>query len=66
MKEGFDSLAKQTQEAALKAQSSVPKMPTVPPMPKLPTVPTTIGGFHRRSRRKAWRTKTTRRKLEKL
>ena len=78
MKEGFDSLAKQTQEAALKAQSSVPKMPTVPPMPKLPTVPpipklptvptvpTTIGGFHRRSRRKAWRIKTTRRKLETL
>ena len=72
MKEGFDSLAKQTQEAALKAQSSVPKMPTVPPMPKLPTVPpmptvpTTIGGFHRRSRRKTWRTKTTRRKLETL
>jgi len=79
MKEGFDSLAKQTQEAASKAQSSIPTMPTMPTMPavpklptmptvpKLPTMPTTTGGFHRRTRRKAWRTKTlTRRKLEKL
>ena len=60
MKEGFDTLAKQTQEAASKAQSSVPTMPTVP------TLPTTTAGFHRRSRRKTWRTRTTRRKLEKL
>jgi len=61
MKEGFETLAKQTQEAALNA------VPTVPPIPKLPTVPTTTGGFHRGTRRKAWRTKTlTRRKLEKL
>ena len=59
MKEGFDTLAKQTQEAASNAKNAVPTVP------KLPTVPT-IGGFHRRSRRKAWRTKTTRRKLEKL
>ena len=57
MKEGFDTLAKQTQEAASNAKNAVP---TVPPMP------TTTGGFHRRSRRKTWRTKTTRRKLEKL
>jgi hypothetical protein len=34
MKEGFDTLAKQTQEAASKAQSSVPTMPTVPKLPK--------------------------------
>jgi hypothetical protein len=85
MKEGFDSLAKQTQEAASKAQSSIPTMPTVPKLPTvptmptmptmptvpklptMPTMPTTTGGFHRRTRRKAWRTKTlTRRKLEKL
>jgi hypothetical protein len=58
MKEGFDTLAKQTQEAASNAKNAVS---TVPPMP------TTTGGFHRRSRRKTWRTKTqTRRKLEKL
>jgi len=60
MKEGFETLAKQTQEAASSAKNAVP---TVPPMP---TIPTTTGGFHRRTRRKAWRTKTTRRKLEKL
>ena len=69
MKEGFDTLAKQTQEAASKAQSSVPTMPTVPKlptMPTMPTMPTTTAGFHRRSRRKTWRTRTTRRKLEKL
>jgi hypothetical protein len=81
MKEGFETLAKQTQEAASKAQGSIPKLPkvppmptmpklptvpTVPPMPTMPTIPTTTGGFHRRSRRKAWRTKTTRRKSEKL
>lgn len=60
MKEGFETLAKQTQEAASSAKNAVPTVP------KLPTVPT-IGGFHRRSRRKTWRTKTqTRRKLEKL
>jgi hypothetical protein len=65
MKEGVSKLAEQTREAA----QQVSTMPTVPPMPKLPTVPpmpTTIGGFHRRSRRKTWRTKTTRRKLETL
>jgi hypothetical protein len=66
MKEGFDTLAKQTQEAASKAQSSVPTMPTVPKLPTMPTMPTTTAGFHRRSRRKTWRTRTTRRKLEKL
>jgi hypothetical protein len=54
-----------------------PPMPTIPKLPPLPTIPTvstesqqvtlptvTKGGFHRRTRRKAWRTKTlTRRKL---
>lgn len=74
MKEGFETLAKQTQEAALNAVPAVPKLPPLPTIPSastesqqvtLPTV--TKGGFHRRTRRKAWRTKTlTRRKLEKL
>jgi hypothetical protein len=57
MKEGFESLAKQTQEAAAKGtemmantKSSVPTVPTMPP----------TGGFHRRTRRKTWRTKKTR------
>lgn len=79
MKQGFESLAKQTQEAATKAsdmmnkaRSSIPAMPTAPPMPTMPTIPTqyqqatipvaspTTGGFHRRTRRKTWRTKTRR------
>ena len=78
MKEGFDTLAKQTVEAASKAsdmmnkaRSSIPAMPTVPPMPTMPTqyqqatIPVaspspTTGGFHRRTRRKSWRTKTRR------
>ena len=74
MKEGFETLAKQTQEAALNAVPAVPKLPPLPTIPSastesqqvtLPTI--TKGGFHRRTRRKAWRTKTlTRRKLEKL
>ena len=64
MKEGFETLAKQTQEAASNAKNAVP---TVPPMPTIPKLPTTTGGFHRRTQRKTWRTKTlTRRKLEKL
>jgi len=80
MKEGFDTLAEQTREAAAKgtemisnAKNSVPTMPTVPKlpsaptMPKMPTVPTVppTGGFHRRTRRNAWRTKRTRRTSEK-
>jgi hypothetical protein len=68
MKEGVSNLAEQTRQAA----QQISEVPTMPPMPKLPTVPTmppmppTTGGFHRRSRRKAWRTRTTRRKLETL
>ena len=64
MKESFDTLAKQTREAAAKgtemmanAKSSVPTIP--PPPPTMPTMPPT-GGFHRRTRRKSWRTKKTR------
>jgi len=74
MKEGFETLAKQTQEAASNAKNAIPTVPKLPPLPTastesqqvtLPTV--TKGGFHRRTRRKAWRIKTlTRRKLEKL
>ena len=83
MKQGFESLAKQTQEAAAKAsdmmnkaRSSIPAMPTAPPMPTMPSMPImptqyqqatipvasppTTGGFHRRTRRKTWRTKTRR------
>jgi hypothetical protein len=64
MKEGFETLAKQTQEAASNAKNAAP---AVPPMPTIPKLPTTTGGFHRRTQRKTWRTKTlTRRKLEKL
>jgi hypothetical protein len=64
MKEGFATLAKQTREAASNS------IPTPPPMPKIPTSLTetqqatipvaTTGGFHRRTRRKSWRTKKTR------
>ena len=63
MKEGFATLAKQTREAA---STSI----ATPPMPKIPTSLTdtqqatipvaTTGGFHRRTRRKSWRTKKTR------
>lgn len=76
MKEGFDTLAKQTVEAAAKgsemmnkARSSIPTPPTMPTMPTMPTqyqqatIPVaspTTGGFHRRTRRKSWRTKKTR------
>ena len=66
MKEGFQSLAEQTREAASKstemisnAKSSVPTIPKLPSAPSMPTMPPT-GGFHRRTRRKAWRTKTRR------
>ena len=79
MKEGFDTLAKQTVEAAAKASDMMNKarssIPTPPPMPTMPTQyqqatipvasPPTTGGFHRRTRRKTWRTKRTRRTSEK-
>ena len=42
----------------------MPTMPTIPTVPKMPTMPPT-GGFHRRTRRRAWRTKKTRRTSEK-
>jgi hypothetical protein len=58
MKEGFTSLAEQTRAAA----SKMPAMPTMPTAPKMPVTPVSTGGFHRRTKRKAWRTRTTRRK----
>jgi hypothetical protein len=71
MKEGFDTLAKQTVEAAAKGSEMMNKarssIPTAPPMPTqyqqatIPVAsPPTTGGFHRRTRRKTWRTKTRR------
>jgi hypothetical protein len=73
MKEGFESLAKQTQEAAAKgsemmnkARSSIPAPPPMPTMPTqyqqatIPVASPTTGGFHRRTRRKVWRTRTRR------
>jgi hypothetical protein len=71
MKEGVSNLAEQTRQAAQQISEvptvpTMPKLPTVPTMPPMPPMPTSTGGFHRRSRRKAWRTRTTRRKLEKL
>jgi hypothetical protein len=74
MKEGFQELAKQTREVSSKgsemmttARSSIPTVPTMPKMPtqyQQATIPVasspTTGGFHRRTRRKSWRTKKTR------
>lgn len=41
---------------------TMPTMPTIPKLPPTPTMPTMppTGGFHRRTRRKTWRTKTRR------
>ena len=41
---------------------TVPTMPTMPTMPTVPTVPKTTGGFHRRTKRKSWRTRRTQRR----
>jgi hypothetical protein len=71
MKDGFASLAEQTRAAAsampaMPAMPTVPKipampaMPTAPKMPAVPVAPVSTGGFHRRTRRKAWRTRRTR------
>jgi len=71
-KEGLKSLAEQVKEASQSASTtaanvrgSIPTMPAVPQMPTMPkftTPPITTGGFHRRTKRKSWRTRTTRRK----
>lgn len=71
MKEGFASLAEQTRAAAsaMPAMPKMPAMPTAPAMPAMPKMPTapampvapvSTGGFHRRTRRKSWRTRRTR------
>ena len=56
MKEGFASLAEQTRAAA----SAMPAMPKMPTAPAMPVAPVSTGGFHRRTRRKSWRTRRTR------
>jgi hypothetical protein len=75
-KDGLKSLGEQVKEVAQSAsttaanvRSSVPTitpptMPkfTPPTMPKFTTPPISTGGFHRRTKRKSWRTRTTRRK----
>jgi hypothetical protein len=64
MKEGFTTLAKQTREAASTSIPTPPPMPTIPTQYQQATIPVasppTTGGFHRRTRRKSWRTKKTR------
>jgi hypothetical protein len=42
------------------AMPAMPAMPTAPKMPAMPVAPVSTGGFHRRTRRKAWRTRRTR------
>ena len=59
MKEGFASLAEQTRAAA-SAMPAMPAMPKMPTAPAMPVAPVSTGGFHRRTRRKAWRTRRTR------
>lgn len=70
--EGFNSLASQVKEAAsgvsstvATARASVPTLPTVPALPTVPTpevAPEPTGGFHRRTKRKSWRTRRTQRR----
>jgi hypothetical protein len=55
VKEGFKSLADQTTAAAEAASNSIRPAP--------PVVPEVTGGFHRRTRRRAWRTPRTRRRF---
>ena len=57
MKEGFQELARQTREAASKGSEAVSSIRNrIPVAPQLPTT----AGFHRGTRRKAWRTRTRR------
>jgi hypothetical protein len=71
MKDGFASLAEQTRAAAsampamptapgMPKMPAMPAMPIAPKMPAMPVAPVSTGGFHRRTRRKAWRTRRTR------
>jgi hypothetical protein len=58
MKEGFQELARQTREAASKGSEAVSSIRNR--IPVAPQLPTTTAGFHRGTRRKAWRTRTRR------
>jgi hypothetical protein len=60
--EGFKTLAADTVAAASQARAAVPPLPTVPTVPTVP-VPTPTGGFHKRTMRKSWRTRRTRRRF---
>lgn len=67
-KEGLKSLAEQVKEAsqtasttAANVRGSIPPIPTSLTESQQATIPVaTTGGFHRRTRRKSWRTKKTR------
>ena len=62
-KEGLKSLAEEVKQASQTASTTAANVKnSIPPMPTVPTIqtPATIGGFHRRTRRKSWRTKKTR------
>jgi hypothetical protein len=61
MKEGFQELARQTREAASKGSEAVTNVRNKIPDYQEATIPVaSTGGFHRRTRRKSWRTKTRR------
>jgi hypothetical protein len=58
---GLKSLAEQTADVAVKTSEKMSRArQALPAMPTVPTVPAVQGGFHRRTRRKAWRTRRTR------
>lgn len=71
-KEGFKGLADQLRAASASASSVVasaraavptmPAVPTLPPVPAVPPMPKPTGGFHRRTKRKSWRTRRTQRR----
>ena len=63
--EGFKSLAAQTVAAASQVREAVPTVPALPTVPAVPTpevAPEPTGGFHRRTKRKSWRTRRTQRR----
>jgi outer membrane biosynthesis protein TonB len=63
--EGFKSLAAQTVAAASQVREAVPTVPALPTVPTVPTpevAPEPTGGFHRRTKRKSWRTRRTQRR----
>jgi len=68
MKKGLQSLSDSVKAVANKVPPmpapTMPAMPApkLPSMPSMPSMPVKTAGFHRRSKRKAWRPRTTRRK----